>query len=68
MGQTETYNLLLENKGIKFYAAEINNKLSPSMAAIDKSLKKLKKSNLIKFEIVDLSKKYFHKKVYRYWL
>ncbi len=49
MGQQEVYDFLLRNKGSWFTSREISDKLGVSIGSVTMSLKKLRKTNIIKY-------------------
>ncbi|MEK6963312.1 MAG: winged helix-turn-helix domain-containing protein [Nanoarchaeota archaeon] len=49
MGQQEVYDFLLSNKGAWFTSREISDKLGVSIGSVTMSLKKLRKTNIIKY-------------------
>ncbi len=49
MGQQEVYDFLLRNKGGWFTSREISDKLGVSIGSVTMSLKKLRKTNIIKY-------------------
>jgi DNA-binding transcriptional regulator GbsR (MarR family) len=50
MGQQEVYDFLCKNKGKWFTSREISDKLKVSIGSVTMSLKKLRKTNLIKYK------------------
>ncbi len=50
MGQQEVYDFLTKNKGKWFTSREISEKLGVSIGSVTMSLKKLRKTNLIKYK------------------
>ena len=50
MGQQEVYDFLKTNKGTWFTSREIATKLKISIGSVTMSLKKLRKSNIIKYK------------------
>ena len=50
MGQQEVYTFLLENEGNWFTSREISDKLGVSIGSVTMSLKKLRKTNIIKYK------------------
>lgn len=51
MGQQDVYDLLKKNKKKWFTAREISDKLGVSIGSVTMSLKKLRESNTIKYQI-----------------
>lgn len=49
MGQQEVYDFLMKNKGGWFTSREISEKLGVSIGSVTMSLKKLRKTNIIKY-------------------
>ena len=49
VGQQEVYDFLLRNKGGWFTSREISDKLGVSIGSVTMSLKKLRKTNIIKY-------------------
>ena len=50
MGQQEVYNFLRAHKGDWFTSKEISEKIKVSIGSVTMSLKKLRKSQLIKYK------------------
>lgn len=50
MGQQEVYDFLCKNKGKWFTSREISEKLKVSIGSVTMSLKKLRKTNIIKYK------------------
>ncbi|MFC2134874.1 winged helix-turn-helix domain-containing protein [Bacteroidota bacterium] len=50
MGQQEVYDFLCKNKATWFTSREISSKLGVSIGSVTMSLKKLRKTNLIKYK------------------
>jgi DNA-binding transcriptional regulator GbsR (MarR family) len=50
MGQQEVYNFLRENKGEWFTSKQISHETGVSIGSVTMSLKKLRKSQLIKYK------------------
>lgn len=50
MGQQEIYDFLRANKGQWFTSKEISEKLGVSIGSVTMSLKKLRKTNMIKYK------------------
>ena len=50
MGQQEVYDFLCKNKGKWFTSREISEKLGVSIGSVTMSLKKLRKTNIIKYK------------------
>ena len=50
MGQQEVYDFLCKHKGKWFTSRQISEKLGVSIGSVTMSLKKLRKTNLIKFK------------------
>lgn len=50
MGQQEVYDFLKKNKGSWFTSRQISEKLGVSIGSVTMSLKKLRKTNLIKYK------------------
>jgi DNA-binding transcriptional regulator GbsR (MarR family) len=49
VGQQEVYDFLMKNKGSWFTSREISEKLGVSIGSVTMSLKKLRKTNIIKY-------------------
>ena len=49
MGQQEVYDFLVRHKGAWFTSREISEKLGVSIGSVTMSLKKLRKTNIIKY-------------------
>jgi len=49
VGQQEVYDFLMKNKGGWFTSREISEKLGVSIGSVTMSLKKLRKTNIIKY-------------------
>ena len=49
MGQQEVYDFLVKNKGKWFTSREISERLGVSIGSVTMSLKKLRKTNIIKY-------------------
>jgi Mn-dependent DtxR family transcriptional regulator len=50
MGQQEVYNFLKDNKGRWFTSKEISGSISVSIGSVTMSLKKLRKSQMVKYK------------------
>lgn len=50
MGQQEVYDFLCKNKGKWFTSREISDALGVSIGSVTMSLKKLRKTNIIKYK------------------
>jgi Mn-dependent DtxR family transcriptional regulator len=50
MGQQEVYDFLCKNKGAWYTSRDISQKLNVSIGSVTMSLKKLRKTNLIKYK------------------
>jgi DNA-binding transcriptional regulator GbsR (MarR family) len=50
MGQQEVYDFLCKNRGKWFTSREISEKLKVSIGSVTMSLKKLRKTNIIKYK------------------
>lgn len=50
MGQQEVYDFLTKNKGKWFTSRDISEQLGVSIGSVTMSLKKLRKTNLIKYK------------------
>lgn len=50
MGQQEVYDFLCKNKGGWYTSRDISSKLGVSIGSVTMSLKKLRKTNLIKYK------------------
>ncbi len=50
MGQQEVYDFLMKNKGKWFTSREISDQLGVSIGSVTMSLKKLRKTNIIKYK------------------
>jgi len=50
MGQQEVYNFLKENKGKWFTSKQISENINVSIGSVTMSLKKLRKSQLVKYK------------------
>jgi len=61
MGQQEVYSFLKDNKGKWFTSREIAEKLDISIGSVTMSLKKLRKTNIIKFKNTGIRNTYKYK-------
>jgi len=61
MGQQEVYNFLNDNKGKWFTSREISEALNVSIGSVTMSLKKLRKTNLIKHKNTGKRNTYIYK-------
>ena len=61
MGQQEVYDFLSNNKGKWFTSREISEQLGVSIGSVTMSLKKLRKTNLIKYKNTGKRNTYMYK-------
>jgi len=61
MGQQEVFDFLNNNKGKWFTSRDISEKLEVSIGSVTMSLKKLRKTNLIKFKNTGRRNTYMYK-------
>jgi DNA-binding transcriptional regulator GbsR (MarR family) len=61
MGQQEVYDFLCKNKNKWFTSKEISEALSVSIGSVTMSLKKLRKTNIIKYKVTGKRNTYSYK-------
>jgi DNA-binding transcriptional regulator GbsR (MarR family) len=61
MGQQEVYDFLCKNKNKWFTSKEISEALNVSIGSVTMSLKKLRKTNIIKYKITGKRNTYSYK-------
>ncbi len=61
MGQQEVYSFLKDNKGKWFTSRDIAETLNISIGSVTMSLKKLRKTNIIKFKNTGIRNTYKYK-------
>ncbi|MGV8168457.1 MAG: HTH domain-containing protein [Candidatus Nanoarchaeia archaeon] len=61
MGQQEVYDFLCKNKSKWFTSKEISEALNVSIGSVTMSLKKLRKTNIIKYKITGKRNTYSYK-------
>lgn len=61
MGQQEVYDFLCKNKDKWFTSRDISDALNVSIGSVTMSLKKLRKTNLIKYKNLGKRNTYFYK-------
>jgi DNA-binding transcriptional regulator GbsR (MarR family) len=61
MGQQEVYDFLCKNKSKWFTSKEISEALSVSIGSVTMSLKKLRKTNIIKYKVTGKRNTYSYK-------
>lgn len=61
MGQQEVYDFLCKNKNTWFTSKEISEALSVSIGSVTMSLKKLRKTNIIKYKVTGKRNTYSYK-------
>lgn len=61
MGQQEVYDFLCKNKNIWYTSKEISEALNVSIGSVTMSLKKLRKTNIIKYKVTGKRNTYSYK-------
>ncbi|MFA6073729.1 MAG: HTH domain-containing protein [Candidatus Woesearchaeota archaeon] len=61
MGQQEVYDFLCKNKNTWFTSKEISEALCVSIGSVTMSLKKLRKTNIIKYKVTGKRNTYSYK-------
>jgi DNA-binding transcriptional regulator GbsR (MarR family) len=61
MGQQEVYDFLCKNKNTWFTSKEISEALNVSIGSVTMSLKKLRKTNIIKYKVTGKRNTYSYK-------
>jgi DNA-binding transcriptional regulator GbsR (MarR family) len=61
MGQQEVYDFLCKNKNKWFTSKEISEALNVSIGSVTMSLKKLRKTNIIKYKVTGKRNTYSYK-------
>jgi DNA-binding transcriptional regulator GbsR (MarR family) len=61
MGQQEVYDFLCKNKSKWFTSKEISEALNVSIGSVTMSLKKLRKTNIIKYKVTGKRNTYSYK-------
>jgi DNA-binding transcriptional regulator GbsR (MarR family) len=61
MGQKEVYDFLCKNKSTWYTSKEISEALNVSIGSVTMSLKKLRKTNIIKYKVTGKRNTYSYK-------